>query len=76
MILLAACSSKASAPTTAEQTKAYADKICACKDEACARPLYKEFLHWMSSDERTDTSAKSPPDLERLVTCAKATGAM
>lgn len=71
-LALSACSS---GPSTNEKIKDYADKICACKDYACARPLWTEFLGWMSKRDG-DKQEEKAPDLDRLMACARTTGAL
>lgn len=70
-LALAACSGS----DNNAKIKDYADKICACKDYECARPLWKDFLGWMSNRPGDHKEPKSP-DLDRLMACAKATGAL
>lgn len=71
-LALSACSS---GPSTNEKIKDYADKICACQDYKCARPLWTEFLKWMSNRDG-DKKEEKAPDLDRLMACARATGAL
>ena len=58
------------------KAKDYADKICACKDAECARPLYVEFLDALGKRTDEETHQPANPDVGRLVSCAKANGAM
>ncbi|MBP6633877.1 MAG: hypothetical protein KA297_30945 [Kofleriaceae bacterium] len=69
-LTVAACSS---GPDTKAATKKYADKVCACKTYECARPVFREYLAWL---DKHPSKEQAPPELDRLMSCAKATGAM
>lgn len=59
--------------------KEFADKMCACKDQACAEKVQKEMADWASSNKAEpdpDLQKKLEPHVKKMMECAmKAAGA-
>lgn len=58
----AGCSSN-----TTKQIKAFADKVCACKDAACATSVQTEFLAWRKENERARGGEGDRKDIEKAM---------
>ena len=60
--------------------KEFADKMCECKDAACAEKVQKEMAEWAGSNKEAEPSAdlqkKLEPHVKKMMECAmKAAGA-
>ena len=58
----AGCSSN-----TTKQIKAFADKICACQDAACATSVQAEYLVWWKENQRARGSEGDRKDIEKAM---------
>lgn len=58
----AGCSSN-----TTKQIKAFADKICACKDAACAESVQAEYLTWWKENQRARGGEGDRKDIEKAM---------
>ena len=58
----AGCSSN-----TTKQVQAFADKICACKDAACASSVQAEYLAWWQENQRARGSSGDREDIEKAM---------
>ena len=58
----AGCSSN-----TTKQIKAFADKICACQDAACATSVQDEYLAWWKDNQRARGSEGDRKDIEKAM---------
>jgi hypothetical protein len=60
--LAAGCSSN-----TTKQIKAFADKICACQDAACASSVQTEYLAWWKENQRARGGEGDRKDIEKAM---------
>ena len=52
LVTLAFASSACGKSKTAEQIVGFADKVCACKDAACAEAVQADYLKWWKGNQR------------------------
>ncbi len=62
-LLLPACRKS---PTT-KQIKGFADKVCACKDAACAEAVQAEYLEWWKGNMRARGSEGDRKGVEKAM---------
>ena len=52
---------------TAKQIKGFADKVCACKDAACAESVQTEYLDWWKGNMRARGSEGDRKGVEKAM---------
>ena len=60
---LSACGSS----KTVEQINAFAEKVCACQDAACATSVQTEYLEWWGKNQRARGSEGDRKDVEKAM---------
>jgi hypothetical protein len=64
VLALAACGSK-SDPVA--KVKDYADKVCACADAACAKPVWDQFTKFLDDNKTNEALANASWELAKAL---------